>query len=550
MLQRFIWSFALLLVIPSSHVLAQSARPDTVWFGGDDGNGCAFEGGVWDWDTIVSDPMQGWSQYDPTLNPDTYFYWVTEADFIAHGDPCIPIIDGGMLWCGVHEDDAQARGFVGGMGYQNWMCQWARSPLIERVPPPAAQEIEIRFDYFNHSEPTYDYTHVYLCCLDAGQGPLDELNLTSLDGSHGSAAQPASFLYNFAYTELPPETHYVQLSFNMKSDGVYSDEDGLWDSPCGPFGVDNIELTMGSETLLWDFTEGAQGWTFDRCPAASDVDVVGEETWGEWLNHAGISCPSLGGNVLEFVDEELSPYWPPGLAGGSYVYAISGPIARVDCGPGEWSETIMHWDDYTMNFYWPNWIAMAYGTAYTYYPHSGTGGADDLWSPVIFDYYNMPNAEPECHTRIVPITDLPAEWDSLKVLLVVVPEPLWFTGGPVDTWGAPLFDNVRVGLVRNPSGIEDDHPTSLVLKAVPTVASTTTTLTCALPRSGRVELAIYDATGRRVRQIAQREICSGVHRFTWDTLGWQGERLGSGIYYARLCTADGASAECPILVLR
>ncbi len=37
--------------------------PDTLWFGGDDGNGIIIEDGIWDWDTIVS-------------------------DFVAHGDPC------------------------------------------------------------------------------------------------------------------------------------------------------------------------------------------------------------------------------------------------------------------------------------------------------------------------------------------------------------------------------------------------------------------------------------------------------------------------------
>ena len=54
---------------------------DTVFFGGDDGNGVAFEGGVWDFDTIVSDPLQGFTSRDKTANPGDYFARVTANDF-------------------------------------------------------------------------------------------------------------------------------------------------------------------------------------------------------------------------------------------------------------------------------------------------------------------------------------------------------------------------------------------------------------------------------------------------------------------------------------
>ena len=78
--------------------------PDTVYFGGDDGTGSPVVGGVWDFDTIVSDPLQGWTSIDRTANPDDYFSWVDAQVFVDHNDPCTPMILGtaGQLWVGIH----------------------------------------------------------------------------------------------------------------------------------------------------------------------------------------------------------------------------------------------------------------------------------------------------------------------------------------------------------------------------------------------------------------------------------------------------------------
>lgn len=55
-----------------------------------------------------------------------------------------------------------------------------------------------------------------------------------------------------------------------------------------------------------------------------------------------------------------------------------------------------------------------------------------------------------------------------------------------------------------------------------------------LPRGARVRLAIYDATGRRVRELTSGEQPGGEHELGWDLRDERGIAVRSGLYFARL----------------
>ena len=57
-------------------------------------------------------------------------------------------------------------------------------------------------------------------------------------------------------------------------------------------------------------------------------------------------------------------------------------------------------------------------------------------------------------------------------------------------------------------------------------------------RSARATLAIYDLAGRRVATLVDRAVDGGKHRVQWDGRGDRGERLASGVYFARLTVGD------------
>lgn len=54
---------------------------------------------------------------------------------------------------------------------------------------------------------------------------------------------------------------------------------------------------------------------------------------------------------------------------------------------------------------------------------------------------------------------------------------------------------------------------------------------------GAIDLALFDLAGRRVRTLASGALAAGRHAFAWNGIGQGGERVGPGIYVARLVGA-------------
>ncbi len=65
----------------------------------------------------------------------------------------------------------------------------------------------------------------------------------------------------------------------------------------------------------------------------------------------------------------------------------------------------------------------------------------------------------------------------------------------------------------------------------------------------RVELAVFDAAGRRVATLVQSSLPPGQHRATWDGTGTSGTRLRSGVYFARLLVDDETVQTRKLLLL-
>ncbi len=61
----------------------------------------------------------------------------------------------------------------------------------------------------------------------------------------------------------------------------------------------------------------------------------------------------------------------------------------------------------------------------------------------------------------------------------------------------------------------------------------------ALTRADRVDLRVYDVTGRMVKTLASGSFAGGPHRVTWDGSGDSGARAPAGMYFYRLVTEEG-----------
>jgi len=68
----------------------------------------------------------------------------------------------------------------------------------------------------------------------------------------------------------------------------------------------------------------------------------------------------------------------------------------------------------------------------------------------------------------------------------------------------------------------------------PNPAGARTTLRFAMPRAGAARLAVYDAAGRLVRELAGGVYAAGEHVVDWDLSDNTGRTLNAGLYFARL----------------
>ncbi len=439
--------------------------PDSVFFGGDDGTGNAFIGGIWDWDTIVSDPFQGWTSSDATENPGDYFSRVTADDFVAGNDPCSPMINGtvGQIWVGIHESEANLRDFIAGMGYQNNMCQSAFSPMLSI--DPLVDELGLTFTYFVDSETEFDYTFVYIRCYD-GSGTLlpeeGEYEMDHLDGRQGTYQAPVEFDEAVSAGILPAATEQIKLEFRMNADGLASDQDGDWDSTCGPFAADDITVLIGTTPYAYDFDADEQGWTFARCPgigafmAISDpADYVG------WLADLDLQCEcALDEYGLQFCDMDNSPFDPPGHPVGYEEVALSGKVARGIYQPPAYNLALCTWTDFT---YMPQDRGTFYRPGYRYYPYTSEVNPIPHWSPRMGqDTWWHSGDDPACGQNLYNLSTvqglagdpMPAAWDSMQIVYELTTSSVSFGHDPTpdegNNQGTPILDDFQFILTGSP----------------------------------------------------------------------------------------------------
>jgi hypothetical protein len=92
------------------------------------------------------------------------------------------------------------------------------------------------------------------------------------------------------------------------------------------------------------------------------------------------------------------------------------------------------------------------------------------------------------------------------------------------------------GEATHGSAAPDGMPLALVAAA--DGSSGATTLRFVLARPALLDLAVYDVSGRRVRELARGAYPAGARLVTWDGRDTNGVRVASGIYFARLAAGS------------
>ena len=98
-----------------------------------------------------------------------------------------------------------------------------------------------------------------------------------------------------------------------------------------------------------------------------------------------------------------------------------------------------------------------------------------------------------------------------------------------------------VGLVDTADDGAPGGPSVLAIgaQAAPNPLRETSKVAYALPSAGQVQVAVFDAAGRRVRLLADGWQGAGPHSVNWDGRDEVGNRVADGVYFALVRTEAG-----------
>ena len=132
----------------------------------------------------------------------------------------------------------------------------------------------------------------------------------------------------------------------------------------------------------------------------------------------------------------------------------------------------------------------------------------------------------------LPPQPFPTAWDPDEYAIVA-----WVQGITAGGASTEIHQTTEITPAPDVTGIDPRNPTVAYLgKSWPNPFTQDASIPFAIDRSGHVDLAIYDVSGRLVRQIVSGERSTGTYTEHWDGRDLNGVRAGNGVYYYRLRT--------------
>jgi hypothetical protein len=112
--------------------------------------------------------------------------------------------------------------------------------------------------------------------------------------------------------------------------------------------------------------------------------------------------------------------------------------------------------------------------------------------------------------------------------------------------GYIAVDSIREMMGEPPIGVADQGAPArplLLGAAYPSPSSGPTVIPFDLAREGRVELLVYDVTGRLRRRLLDERLQPGAHRVQWNGQDLTGQPVTAGTYFLRLETESGSATR-------
>ena len=145
--------------------------------------------------------------------------------------------------------------------------------------------------------------------------------------------------------------------------------------------------------------------------------------------------------------------------------------------------------------------------------------------------------------------DISAVADGTVILL------RWTMGTTDSSWlySGWNIDDVEIWGLGGDLTAAEDGPLparSALLANVPNPFNPKTEIRYALAAAGDLRLAVYDVAGRQVATLFAGRQEAGLHSVVWNGVDDAGQPVSSGIYFARLITADGTVDTSKLTLLK
>ncbi len=182
------------------------------------------------------------------------------------------------------------------------------------------------------------------------------------------------------------------------------------------------------------------------------------------------------------------------------------------------------------------WRDTEAGYDYLYVEASGDGG--DTWSRV----GSYDGTSTAWSNEFIDLTSF-AGSSALKIRFIL------HSDSYVTRDGA-YIDNVAIFGDPTLSGVEDEPIVSrLAVGNYPNPFNPKTSIRYEIPSAGRVDLRVYDVSGRLVRTLLDgTPTLGGVHEIEWDGTDDRGNGVADGVYFARLSTGSERSTAKMVLL--
>lgn len=116
--------------------------------------------------------------------------------------------------------------------------------------------------------------------------------------------------------------------------------------------------------------------------------------------------------------------------------------------------------------------------------------------------------------------------------------------------GLYYYDHKQRGKGGGPqAGVPVELPVREVFAVYPNPAKGQTQIEYSLRAPGKVDLSVYDLTGRLVRKVVDASQLAGIYKVTWDGRDLGGRAVSSGVYFLKL-TSPGKAKTARVVLVR